>query len=70
MQDGQRVDQPEFISEWINNIDVAVFNQLMAKLLEIQDIVMKVEMDGECHKCKEPFNIPIIIDQSRFFGLA
>ena len=70
MQDGKRVDQPEFISEWINNIDVAVFNQLMAKLLEIQDIVMKVEMDGECHKCKEPFNIPIIIDQSRFFGLA
>ncbi len=66
--DGQRVDDTKFIDEWINNIDVDIFNQLMGKLLEIQTITLNLNMKSECAKCSEPFEIPVVIDQARFFG--
>lgn len=66
--DGQRVDDPKFIDEWINNINVDIFNTIMARLLTIQTITLNLQMKSECANCKNPFEIPIIIDQARFFG--
>ena len=68
MPDKQRVEDPDQIQEWINNIDVVTYNDIMKKLLEIQTVVIKVNVEGECIKCKEPFNQPIIVDQSHFFA--
>ena len=68
MPDGKHVDDPKFIDEWINNIDVNQYNKLMEKLFEIQSIVLKVEMNGKCAECEHPFTVPVVIDQSRFFG--
>ncbi len=68
MPDKQRVEDQDQIQEWINNIDVITYNDIMKKLLEIQTVVIKVTVEGECVKCKEPFEQPIIVDQSHFFA--
>lgn len=68
MPDGQRVEDPNHIAEWINNIDVSIYNKIMNRLLEIQGNVLKVEIKSNCAECNEPFTKPIIIDQARFFA--
>tara|TARA_B100001250_G_scaffold414426_1_gene452743 strand:+ start:1719 stop:2549 length:831 start_codon:yes stop_codon:yes gene_type:complete len=68
MPDKQRVEDPNQIQDWINNIDVSAYNDIMKKLLEIQTVVIQVHVEGECIKCKEPFKQPIVVDQSHFFA--
>jgi len=68
MPDKQRVEDPEHIQEWINNIDVSTYNIIMKKLLEIQTKVIEVFVEGECVKCSTPFKQPVILDQAHFFA--
>lgn len=68
MPDGTRVDNPEHISEWINNIDTTTFNRIMEKLLEVQSVQMNVDFKAECAECSTPFETQVIVDQSRFFA--
>tara|TARA_B100000579_G_scaffold197072_2_gene161044 strand:+ start:485 stop:1315 length:831 start_codon:yes stop_codon:yes gene_type:complete len=68
LPDKKRVEDPKQIQEWINNIDVITYNSIMNKLLEIQSVVMKVVVEGNCVKCNEPFSQPLIVDQSHFFA--
>ena len=68
LPDKTRVEEPEHIAEWISNIDVVTYNTIMEKLLEVQSIVMKVVVNGECAKCGTPFSQPLIVDQSHFFA--
>ncbi len=68
MPDKTRIEDPEHIAEWINNIDVVTFNTIMDKLMEIQSVVMKVSVHGECVKCSTPFDQPLVVDQSHFFA--
>ena len=68
MPDGQRVEDPNHIAEWINNIDVSIYNKIMNRLLEIQGNVLNVEIKSNCAECNEPFTKPVIIDQARFFA--
>ena len=41
MPDKTRIEDPEHITEWINNIDVVTFNTIMDKLMEIQSVLKK-----------------------------
>jgi len=68
MPDKQRVEEPEHIQEWINNIDVNTYNIIMKKLLEIQSKVVKVFIEGKCIKCEKEFKQPIVLDQAHFFA--
>jgi len=68
MPDGTRVDNPEHIGEWINNIDTTTFNRIMEKLLEVQSVQMNVDFKAECAECSTPFETQVIVDQSRFFA--
>lgn len=58
----------EFIKEFVNNAPKDIFDVLSK---HIQDMKMKIEIPVQhvnCNECKEPFDMPVTMDQSNFFA--
>jgi hypothetical protein len=64
------VDNPEFIQEYLNNCDRAVWTSIKNRLDEIKAENNYTDLNITCtnEECNKDFVTPFIFEQSNFFG--
>lgn len=64
------VTEPEFITDFLNNCDRAVFNQIRDHIVRIKENSELAPLKLECPKCSHQYDQTITLDMTSFFADA
>ena len=68
--DGQRVDNTQHISEFVENAESMLFKTLQTGLENINEKIPKKNVMNTCSECSHQYEVPFTFDQANFFAYA
>lgn len=68
LEDGERVRDAEFLTEFFKNSESSVINSVQTVLSNISETAKIKQPDLQCHSCEKPYPIEITFDYASFFG--
>lgn len=68
MPDGDKVRQPEFISEFYNNAPGVLVKEIQTKLSQFNIAAGIKAQIVTCGECKVEYQVPVVFDYAAFFG--
>jgi len=66
--EGQKVDNPQYIDEFMRNCDRKTFDFIQKSIEEIGKILSSNDVDAKCSDCGHQYNIPFTFDNANFFA--
>lgn len=64
------VTEPEFIQEFLNNCDRALFNQVRDHVIELRQASELKPLQIKCNNCSHEYSQPLTLDMASFFEAA
>lgn len=64
---GQVVDNPDFLQEFILNCDKKIYDQIKGKVLELRQTLNSKDCDFSCSNCSHNYKSTFTIDYTSFF---
>lgn len=66
--DGKVTDK-KIIKDFIHNCSKDIFDKVSEQITSMKDQIELKANDVSCGECKQPFSLPITMDQANFFGV-
>jgi hypothetical protein len=66
--DGKVADK-KIIKDFIHNCSKDIFDKVSEQITSMKDQIELKANDVSCGECKQPFSLPITMDQANFFGV-
>jgi len=68
LEDGSRVSNPDFISEFYKNCDAKIIKKIQAQLQEFNEVGKLKPVTVQCDECTKEFDVSIEFEWSSFFA--
>jgi hypothetical protein len=65
---GATVDKPEYVQEWLSNIDSETYEAIKKALDDAGSKIFKEPFKAVCTECQHEWPVPIELDHSNFFA--
>jgi len=68
LEDGSRVSNPDFISEFYKNCDAKIIKKIQTQLQEFNEVGKLKPVTVQCDECTKAFDVSIEFEWSSFFA--
>jgi hypothetical protein len=68
IEDGRRIDNKEFITEFYQNVEIGIVKDIQDKLNAISAEAKLPPLQLQCNECKNPYEVDLMFDYANFFA--